>query len=148
MLSAVQQLHLTSSPDTGAGQLLAEHQLALSAFASLCEVPDALWMVCELWDATLASWGSSQRGSRRNTEPSLSEQAGMLHRVLSAAPLLGKASSCSLPHFDATEERHAQVREQAIARFKDRCQRDPLAMLSEDDPRLTFAPMRTIDFLR
>ena len=40
---------------------------------------------------------------------------------------------------------HAEARSVALQRFADRTSQDPLAMLCEDDPFLSYAPLRTMD---
>ena len=99
--------------------------------------------VGELWDARRDAWRAS--GKR---EADAGERAQMLREVLAVAPLLGRGSACTIPPFDGTAEGHALSREQGLARLAERCKKDVRAMLYQNDPQFTFAPMRVGDLMR
>ena len=151
-----------------------EVQAALSAFALLSETPDGLGALHRVVAARREVWGAQVRGSRRGTDPTPAELATMLAEVVRAAHLLGRGSTLSLPPFDSADpcaaphppsasrvprppsarpshrpvprhRLHAESRSVSLQHFADRTSQDPLAMLCEDDPFLSYAPLRTMD---
>ena len=118
-----------------------EVQAALSGFALLSETPDSLRTLFQLWAGRRDAWFSAARGSRRGIEPTPVELATMLSDVVRTAHLLGRGSS--LPPYDSGEPKDVDTRLITLSRFADRTSHDSLAMLCEDDPFLSYAPVRT-----
>jgi hypothetical protein len=118
LLAACRELGLKCAREVAAAGA-SEERAALAGFAQLSQAPDTLWLVGDLWDAKREAWRSS--GKR---EPDAGECAQMLREVLAIAPLLGRASACTIPPFDGTTEGHALSREQGLARIAERCKKD------------------------
>ena len=125
----------------------AEVQMALSGFALLSETPDSLRTLFQLWAGRRDAWFTAARGSRRGVEPTPVELATMLSDVVRTAHLLGRGTSRSLPAYDSGEPKDVETRLITLSRFADRTAHDPLAMLCEDDPFLSYAPVRVQDLV-
>jgi len=132
----------------GASLGQAEVQMALSGFALLSETPDTLRTLFQLWAGRRDAWFTAARGSRRGVEPAPVELATMLSDVVRTAHLLGRGgTSRSLPAYDSGEPKDVETRLITLSRFADRTAHDPLAMLCEDDPFLSYAPVRVQDLV-
>ena len=112
---------------------------ALASFAALCEVPDTLWLLQRVWTAR-----TEQATPRPGTAaPTLAEQATLFEEALAFAPLLAKSST--VPPFDGTAAEHAAERERLLATYESKAH-DPFAMMVDDDPSVSYAPLRVHDF--
>ena len=63
--------------------------------------------------------------------------------ALAFAPLLAKSST--VPPFDGTAAEHAAERERLLATYESKAH-DPFAMMVDDDPSVSYAPLRVHDF--
>ena len=113
--------------------------VALASFAALCEAPDTLWLLQRVWTAR-----TEQATPRPGTAaPTLAEQATLFEEALAFAPLLAKSST--VPPFDGTAADHAAERERLLATYESKAH-DPFAMMVDDDPSVSYAPLRVHDF--
>ena len=105
------------------------------AFVALCEATPC--GCCSAWTARTEQ-ATPRPGPRRRR----SRSKRRFEEALAFALLLAKSS---VPPFDGTAADHAAERERFLATYESKAH-DPFAMMVDDDPSVSYAPLRVHDF--